>query len=92
MKTEKFSLIVKKAVEKKAMDNLNSIAIGHFKTEDLIKPRLISEKGSLRVRLNFYFHSEQEWLLASRQIFPLNTSTKFPASCVKYQKIAQNTY
>ena len=41
MKKEKFSLIVKNVVEKKAMEDLNSIDLGHSKKEDRIKPRLI---------------------------------------------------
>ena len=43
MSKDRFRSIVSKAVDHKAMDHLNTIALSHSKSEDLIKPRLVRE-------------------------------------------------
>ena len=43
MSKDRFRSIVSKAVDHKAMDHLNTIALSHSKSEDLIKPQLVRE-------------------------------------------------
>ena len=75
MSKDRFREIVSKAVEKKTLSYLNTIAIGHSKSEDLIKQKLVRESYFDDRRFS---KSECELLFALRTKMVKNVKKNFP--------------
>ena len=75
MSKERFKLIVRKSVEKKAVEYLNNIACKHSKSKELIKNKL-SREGYLKDQR--FSKSESELLFAIRTRMVLDIKRNFP--------------
>ena len=75
MSKERFKLIVRKSVEKKAVEYLNNIACKHSKSKELIKNKL-SREGYLKDQR--FSKSESELLFALRTRMVLDIKRNFP--------------